>query len=451
MAWFRHLSSQGHGLGIELVTLNNTDRRRNFMSPDRIFRTLGTILLVVVLAVVLRTYAWAGSEFKTLYTFTGGNDGRYSEGSLTFDQSGNLYGTTFSGGAYNLGAVFKLTPSPKGGWTEIVLHSFAGGGDGAGPDAGVIFDVAGSLYGTTSSGGASNAGTVFKLSQSDGSWTESVLYSFVGGKDGSLPRASVILAPAGNLYGTTYYGGRFGYGVVFQLTPNGNGSWKEHVLHDFANYDGSHPSGLILDQKGNLYGTTFAGGDLKCNPSFGCGAVFQLVPNIDGSWKENVLHRFTGKGGGYPMASLVFDFAGNLYGTTSWNDGLGFGLVFQLTPNGNGSWKEKVLYHFKGGIKGGSDGSYPTANLLFDKTGNLYGTTLHGGNFRYCVSVGCGIVFTLKPNSNGGWNETVLHRFLNRPGDQPSAGIVFDTAGNLYGTTSGDEVRTFGSVFEITP
>jgi uncharacterized repeat protein (TIGR03803 family) len=222
-------------------------------------------------------------------------------------------------------------------------------------------------------------------------------------------------------------------------------------LYSFCSLDGCrdgadpYRAGLIFDPAGNLYGTTENGGNSQCTATGnGCGVVFELIPNADGSWKQTVLYRLCSRSscgdGTNPQTSLIFDRAGNLYGTTVNGGAAGFGVVFQLTPNADGSWREKVLHSFRGG-----DGGGPQASLIFDHAGTLYGTTANGGIHNY------GTVFKLVPNSDGGWHETVLHAFYDRPGALPEAGVIFDSAGNLYGTTFGDSNTTFGSVFEITP
>jgi len=250
--------------------------------------TSAALLIVIAIAIlVLTPGAWAVSKYKTLYKFTGGKDGGAPHGDLIFDKAGNLYGTTFGGGAYGYGTVFKLNATG----TETVLYSFTGGTDGRGPRAGLIFDQAGNLYGTAGS-------VVFKLAPNpDGSWSESVLHSF-SGTDGAGPYASLIFDQAGNLYGTTGWGGANGLGTVFELTPNSDGSWTESVLYSFCSLtpmcgDGERPfAGLILDQAGNLYGTTFAGGTRGHCSGRRCGVVFKLASNPDGSWSESVLHSF---------------------------------------------------------------------------------------------------------------------------------------------------------------
>ena len=410
-------------------------------------RKLSAVLLVMVVVVlVLAPGTWAQSRYKTLHRFKDGPDGADPWGGLIFDQAGNLYGIDFGNGGQGLfGNVFKLRPNADGSWTEERLHNFTGGKDGADPGAGVIFDAAGNLYGTTVNGGDHwlSIGVVFELTpNANGGWTETVLHTFKGGDQGH-PWAALIFDQAGNLYGTTIGGGS--NGMVFKLKPNPDGGWTESVLHSFSGgADGAAPyGGVIIDQAGNLYGTTVGGG---AHGAFG-GVVFKLTPQPDGSWTESVLYNFTdGADGGAPFGGLIFDQSGNLYGTTAVGGNLsqcsgGCGVVFELTPNGNGGWKEQVLHAFAG-----SDGGSPEAALTFDGAGNLYGTTDRGG----ASTCGCGTVFRLSRNSKGGWDHSTLHSFYAHPGASPTAGVIFDAAGNLFSTTSGYPL-TFGSVFEITP
>jgi uncharacterized repeat protein (TIGR03803 family) len=439
------------------------------MSRNKRLGTLGAVLLVFIAAILVVPGAGAQSKYQRLYRFTGVADGDYPFG-VIFDQAGNLYGTAGKGGDGpcdgGCGQVYKLTPNSDGKWTKSVLYSFCSltnCGDGFYPFAGLIFDQAGNLYGTTYLGGGPvgcDCGVVFELTRNaDGSWAEKVLHHFTSGADGGLPIGGLIFDQAGNLYGATY--ASTGYGAVFQLIPNMDGSWTEKVLHSFPldhRAGGAGPlGGVIFDHAGNLYGTTLFGGDTSCGSGAGCGVVFQLTPSADGGWREKVLHHFTdGTGGGFPGAGLIFDQPGNLYGTTesggnlSQCTGFGCGVVFELTPNEDGSWKEKVLHRFTGG----ADGGLPEAALTFDQAGNLYSTTYFGGNLNYCIlngTHGCGVVFKLTPNSKGGWSEKVLHYFVHNPGTHPVSSVVFDAVKNLYGTTQGDDTTTFGSVFEITP
>ena len=317
------------------------------------------------------TVSASGAE-RVLYSFAGSpTDGQRPEAGLLMDSSGNLYGTTETGGASGDGTVFKVTPTG----TESVLYSFGAVPDGSAPFAGLILDGAGNLYGTTFVGGATNNGTIFKISPTG---TETVLYSFKGGtSDGSGPRAGLIMDSAGNLYGTTEFGGMNNEGTVFKLTPTG----VETVLYSFKGgaSDGASPfTGLIMDSNGDLYGTTFAGGVINA------GTVFE----ISASGTETVLHSFTGRptDGADPSGGLIADSAGNLYGVTGSGGAYNDGTVFKISATGT----ETVLYSFKGGA---TDGSGPVGRLVIDGAGNLYGMTVFGGN---CVSLGgCGAVFKI--------------------------------------------------------
>jgi uncharacterized repeat protein (TIGR03803 family) len=416
--------------------LANTQQEEFMKRNGSLWNAGTTLLLLVLVTLVFDASSWGAS--KTLFEFTvGKGDGLRPLAGLIFDQSGNLYGTTSRGGAHGGGTVFKLTPNGDGTWTESVLYSFKAGNDGASPHAGVIFDQAGNLYGTTAVGGPSNAGTVFKLTPNGGRWTESVLYGFSGGSDGSQPEAGLILDAGGNLYGTTVGGGAHAGGTVFKLTPNAT----ESVLYSFCSVtkcrDGMGPAaGLIFDQAGNLYGTT------RLTGPKGNGVVFKLAPNAQGGWTESVLHSFTGgNDGSQPVGGLIFDASGNLYGTT-WLGGIHLaGIAFKLTPNANGTWKETVLRSFTRSTGGGN----PAAGLIFDQPGNVYGTTMLGGPH------GHGVAFKLTPTAQGAWHETVLVYFDGHLGVFPHGDLILDAAGNLYGTTFGLGSFFQGSVFEITP
>jgi uncharacterized repeat protein (TIGR03803 family) len=338
-----------------------------------------------------------------LHSFGGGTDGAEPYAGLAFGASGNLYGTTEYGGsgtcsigsAAGCGTVFELSPKAGGGWTEKILHSFNDNGtDGYDPAGGVTLDATGDLYGTTIYGGAGGFGTVFKLSPTaEGNWTEAILHGFTGGNDGRAPTASLIFDASGDLYGTTYGGGSYQWGTVFELTPAAGGKWKESVLHSFNDNgsDGAGPfAGLIFDASGNLYSSTLYGGSEACSNSDGCGTVFELSPKGSGEWTEKILQSFTT----YPYAGVIVDAAGNLYGTT-YEGGLGpcgggggCGTVFELSPEVGGGWTQRILHSF-GVIEG--DGAYTFAGLTFDSSGNLYGTTWAGGAHNY------GAVFEVSP------------------------------------------------------
>jgi uncharacterized repeat protein (TIGR03803 family) len=398
-------------------------------------------------------------------------DGDDSQSTLIEDAEGNLYGTTALGGLSNIGTVFKLSPT-SGAWKEQLLFTFVGSyysaATGSFPEAGVIMDSAGNLYGTTVDGGSSNAGLVFELSPTvSGVWNQTVLYSFTGGSDGGNPFAALIFDSAGNLYGTTEYGGVYSDGTVFKLSPGASGTWTESVIHSFAGYpaDGSYPAAsLVFDSKGNLYGTTSTGGSsanclVKKKPA-GCGTVFEMSPTGNGKWSESLLYSFTNSNGdgAFPFANLIFDSAGNLYGTTEQGGVSGkcqysglstCGTIFQLTPGVVGGWTEKVLYAFKG-FK--SDGAFPLAGLVMDSSGNLYGTTDVGGNASNAqYDLGFGTVFELSPTSGGEWTESVLHNFqMESDGGFPQSGLLLDGSGNFFGATAGD-AYTGSVVYELTP
>ena len=342
--------------------------------------------------------AGGGWTVTVLYNFHG-EDGWSPIGGLTLDSTGNLYGTTSLGGTgkcwsgnhtvVGCGTVFELSPAGGGKWTHQILHSFQATGDGASPEAGVIFDSSGNLYGTTASGGAYYSGTVFQLTPSDGGgWTETLLHQFgsiVG--DGGVPLSSLIFDSTGNLYGATYDGGIYGQGTVFEMSPGSGGNWAETVLYSFqyVSSDGQNPQGgLVFDASGNLYGTTFLGGNR------GYGTVFQ-VTNAGGVWTERLLHSFeysdTNHDGAFPCATLIFDGDGNLYGTTASGGSANGGSVFEMMPGESGDWRERVLHSF--GSQTG-DGWQPHGNLIFDNAGNLYGTTVFGGDYS------SGTVFEVK-------------------------------------------------------
>jgi uncharacterized repeat protein (TIGR03803 family) len=417
---------------------------------------VSAILIAACEFLTTATPAFAANTEQVLYSFTDGTDGAYPEAPLVFDGNGNLYGATPIGGAYGYGTVFELSPA-NGGWIETTLHSF-NGTDGYGP-SGLVFDGSGNLYGTTQDGGSGTAcsgrcGTVFELSPAGGgAWTYTILYNFKGGNDGFYPFAGVILDAQGNLYGTTSAGGAADRGTAFELT---SGTWTKTILHSFHvnTKDGSGPqAALVFDGNGNLYGTTGRGGaGGVCRGGGGCGTVFRLAPNGKGGWTESVLHSFSNKGVSRPDCALVLDAAGNLYGTTT-DSYHGYGAVFELTASQSGTWKATILHKFTT-IKGGTE---PSAGLVFDSQGNLYGAT--GGGGQGCgVGVGCGLVFEMSPGTTK-WTETTVFAFNDTDGALPGASLIFDSQGDLYGTTfyggsgscSNDGITGCGTVFEITP
>jgi uncharacterized repeat protein (TIGR03803 family) len=440
------------------------------------------VLLAIFAATIIMTATPAVPQTeKVLYSFMNDTASRKTPvaplAGVIFDASGHLYGTTLAGGAYFGGTVFELTKM-CGSWTEKTLYSFGGDKDGSFPHAGLILDAAGNLYGTTTKGGAYGGGTVYELSPKDsGGWREKILHSFGGGEDGLDPQAGLIFDASGSLYGTTYgggsgtnancqsinYYGTTGCGTAFELKPSGDGEWDESILYNFgsSNEDASNPyAALIFDAAGNLYGTTFAGGTI-CELNGTCGTAFELTPTADGGWTEKILYYF-GKSlddASNPQAGLIFDAAGNLFGTTGWGGGCGHGgdeecgggTVFELTPVADGEWTEKILHNFQGSP---TDGNGPAGGLIFDAAGNLYGATYGGGTTPQCFtnSARCGTVYELKPTVGGIWDSTLLHSFGgDHDGDQLFAGLIFNAAGNLYGTTAAGGAYNSGTVFEITP
>ncbi len=426
---------------------------------------VGFALLLACL-LLLPTASWAQTD-KVLYSFSGPNQDHPTISILAMDAKGNLYGV--ASGDDN-GVVFELA-SAKNKWTESVLYTFAGGSDGAFPQGGLVFDQAGNLYGVTQGGGdgcKGGCGTVFELTPGqNGTWTESVLYSFRGETDGSNPEAALVFDAAGNLYGTTLAGGNEscqsgGCGTVFQLAPGAGGTWNETVLHSFAGgKDGYEPvGGVVIDSSGIVYGTASLGG------KFGGGIVFKLTPGKK-KWKETILHNFAGGSDGYlPLAGLALS-EGDLYGTTYaggngctvqpvrsagtqigvlQHDGLGngCGTVFQMTPGAKGQWQETPILKFSG-----TDGIESEATPVLDKAGNLYVTTFEGGSGACGV---CGTALELTP-SNGTWTEIILHDFGAESGDAgtPESGFILNKSGNLFGTSSLGGTNNNGTVYEIKP
>jgi uncharacterized repeat protein (TIGR03803 family) len=410
-------------------------------------------LTVVLVAGVLAAPSIQGQTYTVLYNFTGtAGDGAFPRAGLALDAKGNLYGATENGGTGpcvesfhhdGCGTVFMIDTTGK----ETILYSFPKHlPDGQYPDAGVLRDAAGNLYGTTSAGGKLDKGTVFEL-RSGG---KEFVFGFPNAADGTVPNG-LVRGAAGNLYGTTASGGDLtcnsqnGCGTVFKLDATG----VETVLYSFtggtdgAVPSGATPGGLVIDSTGNLYGTTSQGGDPSCVVNGpGCGTVFGL----DTTSKETVLHVFTGypKDGAIPSGGLLRDQLGDLFGTTAAGGTHGYGTVFKLNANA----KESILYNFTGR----ADGEYPDAGVLRDSASNIYGTTAAGGDHTCSVpnssGRGCGVLFKLALDGT----ETVLHTFTGAPADgaRPQ-GLIHDSAGNLYGTTYYGGANGFGTVFKITP
>ncbi len=412
---------------------------------------LVTNLLRACILIGVATLAHA-QTFKIVHEFDHAN-GSYAQGSLTFLGDGTLVGMTSHGGAAaNNGTIFRLSAAGQ----ETVLHNFSGN-DGAYPYLGsLIQDSAGNFYGTTWYGGdlscegGEGCGTVFKV---DSSGNESVLHNFEAQNDGQFPFSTLVLDPSGNLYGTTSSGFSYGSnGLVFAVNST---TGAESVIYQFGGApDGSYPeSGMVRDTNGNLYGTTAFGGSGSGCGNAGCGAVFELSPS-GSSWKETILYSFQGGNDGELPEALIRDSAGNLYGATnvgggtSCYNGAGCGTVFKLSPNSNGTWTETVLYRFTGFP--GTDGAYPYGQLVQDAAGNLYGTTDLGGGSSACQGVipnGCGTVFRIDPAGK----ETILHKFGLTDGAYPYAGLALDPAtSTLCGITASGGGPGQGVVFTIS-
>ena len=400
---------------------------------------------VTVLGAAGRDVA-AASE-KVLYAFTGGTDGGGPQSSLVFDSSGTLYGTTHFGGVSTCGGmvgggcgvVFSLTPG-SGGWAERALYAFGDGSDGGFPNAGVILDGAGNLYGTASTGGSTacsiGCGVVYELQRGPSGWSERVLHTFVQ-TDGQFPNARLLAGTGGTLYSTTWYGGSHGAGTVFALSPR-SGGWTESVLYSFTGtQDGSSPAGpLVQDAAGDVYGTTYP------YNGYNDGVAFALSPRAHGAWKDRAIDTFgSGAGGEDPYAGVIADEAGNLYGTTIEGGANGDGVVFELVRKSSRRFVEKVLHTFAG-----ADGSAPYAGLVADSAGNLYGTTVFGGSHGY------GVVYLLARKPHGAWNERALYSFTGgNDGGYPSGEVTLGAHRSLYGATSNGGTSGSGVVYEVTP
>jgi hypothetical protein len=456
----------------------------------RVSNCVALWLLIALLG--LSSVAAASWKEKVLYSFQGGTDGATPAGGVVFDKAGNLYGTTQQGGAPSCapisfcGTVFQLAPpAQKGGaWTETVLHVFAGvkgNNDGATPAGGLVIDAFGNLYGTTAYGGSGGCvlvgvkggcGTVFELSPpktKGGAWAYKILYSFLSGKDGYFPWGDLVFDGAGNLYGATQFGGGFGScdspfyqfcGTVFEVSAPKieGGRWKEKVLYAFkSGKDGANPNGgLVFDGKGAIYGTTSWGGSTtNCVDGgfVGCGTAFKLTRpgKSGGTWSEEVLHRFKGGSGDGrgPSSGLIFDPSGDLYGTTQSGGKLQVGVIFRIAAvNGTRRWAETISYSFKGGTQGW----VPDGGLILDALGYLYGTT------NVATTQIQGTAFKLKPPKQGHPSSfTTVYGFKGSPdGAQPAESLRFDKAGDLYGITqAGGTAQACqggcGTVFELNP
>lgn len=418
------------------------------MGSKRFGRATTWTALLLGLISMLISGAGAATKYKILHVFTDGKDGGLPGFNLALDNNGNLYGVTYQGGTGTTcnggcGTVFELTRRSNGQWSEEVLHNFATRSDGDGPNGGPALDAKGVLYGAAI-GGPNGTAALYQLAPRAGRWSYSLIFDQGAG-------LSVLFDRADNIYG--YLGpGKYGSGAVGKLI-HGSTGWTLKTLYSFCNPqscpDGDGPADpLTWDAAGNLYGTTLYGGNgpPKCPGSLGCGVAFQMTPNSDGTWKYHVLHRFAAfpNDGQYPDGGLVVDAAGNAYGVTAYGGVHGNGTVFKLTPSSGGGWKQTVLYDFPNC----ANGCFPGTTLLFDKAGDLYG--VGSGGLADCQGYTCGLVFKLAPQAGDKWKYSVVHKFTGTDGGFPN-GVIIDDKGNLFGTTQAFGTFGYGVAFEITP
>jgi len=450
-------------------------------------RGLFEIALFGSIVVLVGQSAAAQEAYSTLYSFQGPPDGAEPRAGLTLGKNGALYGSTFYGGPnecqsalgeYSCGTLFELAAVHGSPWKETVLHKFSGG-DGALPSANLVFDSVGVLYSTTQAGGA-GSGTIFNLvppSVVGGTWTESVIYNFTGGRNNvnRTPWGAVLIGPGGTLY-TTANGDCCGSGTAVAVSPptEPGGPWTGSVIYTFAGTAGGDPSAGFVSERGALYGTTALYSDEECVGAVsGCGSVYELAPPValGETWTETTVYSFSSaiQDGGGPQDALTVGPGGVLYGTTFWGgtgaacqfpDGVGCGTIFQLTPPAveGGPWTEVVLYSFSG-VNG--DGAYPYGSVILGPNGVLYGTTQYGGSSiagspcNYFGVSGCGTVFQLTPPIAPAvaWTETVLHSFSGLDGDGaiPWAGLTLSPEGVLFGTASAGGIDGYGTVFALKP
>jgi uncharacterized repeat protein (TIGR03803 family) len=388
---------------------------------------------------------------SVIYSFRG-PDGSTPEAAVIADAHGNLFSTTLAGGTGcgtgGCGTVFELKPQKGGGWKELVLYKF-GSGNAIAPSNPLVFDPSGNLLSAADVGGTN--GVAYGLEHGARGWQYVTLHDFLGGRDGQQPESGLTYLN-GILYGTTVAGGNGtsgGNGTVYALTGSGT-LWKETIVHRFLNsaYGANPRAGLISDSAGNFYGTTSYGGNSAC--PVGCGTVFELSPS-GGRWTGKVLHEFDGTDGYDPLAPLVFDSHGNLFGTTDQGEGGncvggGCGTLFELSPVNKRSWHFSIVHDFSPKQGGG-----PAGSMVFDSAGNLYGSTVVGGNLSACPQQGgCGVVFKLTLHS-GKWSYSVLHIFNNSPdGSLPRGGLALDGRGRIFGTTIGGGAYGMGTVFQVS-
>jgi uncharacterized repeat protein (TIGR03803 family) len=416
------------------IQINSNGKGKKAMNGVIRFKGLAPLFVLALSLVTARA-----TTTDVIFSFEEDN-GEYADTDLETDSAGNIYGTTVLGGDHGSGTVFQLSPTPSG-WVQTVLYSFTGGADGGEPYKGVSIDRQGNLYGTAVTGGSGGCeggcGVVYKLTNSGGTWTQSVIHAFTGGDDGSGPGARVTVDQNGNVYGMTPTGGTYGAGTIYKIRPQ-SGTWTFQVIHTFTGgADGSSGSaGRMFLSHSRLYGAATTGG------TYGSGVVFELTPTAVGEWDFRTLYSFHGQpDGSFPYGALLRAASGKFYGTTYYGGRNGIGAVYELTPRPIGEWRERVIYSFQNG----SDGNSPISNLVSDAAGNLYGTTSEGG-------LGSGTIFKLSHTGGGQWSESVVHSFEGPPdGGFSYNGMVVDPFGNFYGATVHGGTADDGSVYQFTP
>lgn len=411
-------------------------------------RTAFCALVAFAFVALAGSSVLAAPQEHVLYEFTGGTDGGGPMGRLALNMSsGNFYGTTHFGGIVTCGGqigggcgvVFQLSHLGSR-WTETPIFAFADGPDGGFPNAGVIFDPFGNLWGSASTGGnpacSLGCGVVYQLIDNSGVWSEAILHAF-DGTDGQFPNSDLTIGNSDNTYGTTWYGGAHGAGVVFRIRSVFSGFVFNDLYSFNGTQDGSSPAGGVVEANGDLFGTTYP------YNGYNDGVVFKLRERDFVPFKYHLIEAFgrgDGRAGENPYAGLTVDAAGDLYGTTIEGGNSGSGVVFELLPNG-GHFRKRVLHTFTGS----PDGSSPYAGLTIDAAGNLYGSTVFGGTYNY------GTVFELHPDQRGNYKERILYNFTGSgDGANPKAAPILDSSGNLYGTTEGGGQYGEGVAYEIT-
>lgn len=418
------------------------------------YQVLRRVAMKVALVATLSLSVW-GQTYHVIHNFNlSTGDGAAPSAGLAFDSHGNLFGTTIAGGTpngcstgYTCGTVFELSPDGSGGWNERVVYNLTT--VDARPGTPVTLDSHGNIYGTGD--GFNGVGGVFALLlQPNGSYTPEILHQFRGNGDGAYPGSGLTLDSAsGFLYGTTSEGGEYNDGTVYSVNPHSLAGLS--VIHSFTPNitSGNSPSSTYLQLiNGSIYGTTLSGGP---GGAFGDGTIFQLTHSASGR-TATTLYTFKGPAhgdGARPVPGLLADAAGNFYGVTSTGGTAcaptGCGTIFKLTHNADGSWTESILHSFQNGL----DGNFPWGNLVYDGSGNIYGTTYAGGMLH---SYGAGTVFKLTPAAGGQWTYSVVARLPGGAGGSTiDGGVVIDSAGNIYGTAQSDGAYGDGVAFEITP